>query len=73
MKDKDGIKLANPERTCKECAYYPCFEGIGKCKCDLAKYGCKDYRTKKINIVNVLLIISRLRVTPLRLTLEEEK
>lgn len=54
MKDKDGIKLANPERTCKECAYYPCFEGIGKCKCDLAKYGCKDYRTKKINIVNGL-------------------
>lgn len=43
-KDKDGIKFQFPERTCEECAFYPCFEGIKSAKCDFAKYGCKDYR-----------------------------
>ena len=26
-KDKDGVRYQHPERTCKECAKYPCFRG----------------------------------------------
>jgi hypothetical protein len=43
MKDKDGIKLKFPERSCSLCKKYPCFVGIKKCVCDFAKYGCIYY------------------------------
>ena len=42
-KDKFGVKLRFPDRTCKSCRKYPCFEGIKKCSSDFAKYGCKDW------------------------------
>lgn len=45
-KDKDGVKYKHPERTCKECAKYPCFIGIEKKVCDFAKYGCISYKDK---------------------------
>ena len=45
-KDRDGIKYQHPERTCKECAFYPCFRGIQRGTCDFAKYGCIKYRDK---------------------------
>ena len=41
MKDKYGTKIKYPNRTCQECAKYPCFEGIEKCRSNFAKYGCK--------------------------------
>lgn len=47
MKDKDGIKLKFPNRNCKECGLYPCFEGVENLKCDCAKYGCYLYKDKK--------------------------
>lgn len=40
----DGLKYKFPERTCKECDKYPCFNGIEKRVCDFAKYGCIEYR-----------------------------
>lgn len=43
QKDKYGIKLKFPDRTCKSCKKYPCFEGITKCSSDFAKYGCIYY------------------------------
>lgn len=43
IKDKYGVKLKYPTRSCKECGKYPCFEGIKKCKSDMAKYGCLLY------------------------------
>lgn len=42
-KDKFGIKLKYPDRTCKSCGKYPCFTGITKCISDFAKYGCSLY------------------------------
>lgn len=42
-KDKFGVKLKYPERTCKTCRRYPCFAGINKCVSDFAKYGCTLY------------------------------
>ena len=41
--DEFGVKLKFPDRTCKSCRKYPCFEGIKKCSCDFAKYGCTYY------------------------------
>lgn len=43
IKDKYGIRLKYPERTCKTCRRYPCFTGIDKCRSDFAKYGCNLY------------------------------
>lgn len=40
IKDKYGVILKASHRTCKQCKKYPCFEGIDKCSCDFAKYGC---------------------------------
>lgn len=48
-KDRDGVKYKHPERTCKECAKYPCFRDIEKSVCDFAKYGCVTYIDGKIN------------------------
>lgn len=43
-KDKWGIKYKHPERTCKKCKKYPCFDGqVEYCRCDFAKYGCLRY------------------------------
>lgn len=42
--DDEGIKYKHPERTCKECAKYPCFKGMENFVCDMAKYGCRDYK-----------------------------
>nr|DAH58510.1 MAG TPA: hypothetical protein [Bacteriophage sp.] len=42
-KDKFGVKLKYPDRTCKTCRKYPCFDGIKKCSSDFAKYGCIYY------------------------------
>jgi len=42
-KDKYGIKLKFPNRTCKKCRKYPCFDGISKCLSDFAKHGCTYY------------------------------
>lgn len=41
IRDKYGTKLKYPDRSCKECAKYPCFDGIDKCKSDFSKFGCK--------------------------------
>ncbi len=46
-KDKFGVKLKYPDRTCKDCAKYPCFIGIDKCRSDMAKYGCSLYSESK--------------------------
>lgn len=43
VKDKFGVKLKYPDRSCLECRKYPCFPGINKCKSDFAKYGCNFY------------------------------
>lgn len=40
-KDKYGVKIKYPDRSCKTCRRYPCFEGIKLCRSDFAKYGCK--------------------------------
>ena len=49
-KDKWGIKYKYPDRTCKKCIRYPCFSGqVEVCKCDYAKYGCKNYLGKDEN------------------------
>lgn len=32
------------DRTCKECANYPCFKGIDRCRSDFAKSGCKEWQ-----------------------------
>lgn len=46
-KDKNGVVYKYPDRSCKECNKYPCFEEIDTCKCDFAKYGCKTYQITK--------------------------
>ena len=43
LKDPYGIVYKHPERTCKDCVRYPCFEGIENMTCDFAKYGCRKY------------------------------
>lgn len=45
MKDKYGVKLKYPDRTCVECDKYPCFDGINECKNDFAKVGCKLWKS----------------------------
>lgn len=44
VKDKFGIVLKHPDRTCQECKRYPCFTGMEHCVCDFAKYGCTYYK-----------------------------
>ncbi len=46
-KDKFGVKLKYPDRTCKGCGKYPCFTGITRCLSDFAKYGCNLYSESK--------------------------
>lgn len=46
-KDKFGVKLKYPNRSCKSCGKYPCFSGISKCQSDFAKYGCTLYSELK--------------------------
>ena len=46
VKDKFGVKLKYPERSCKNCKKYLCFSGITNCKSDFAKYGCIYYIEK---------------------------
>ena len=43
-RDDEGIKYKFPERTCGKCFNYPCFKGIENFFCDMAKYGCKNYK-----------------------------
>ena len=43
-KDKFGVKLKFPNRSCTSCKKYPCFSGIKKCLSDFAKYGCVYYK-----------------------------
>jgi hypothetical protein len=43
LKDSGGIPYKYPNRTCKECIRYPCFDGINNLSCDFAKYGCRKY------------------------------
>lgn len=43
--DPEGIKYKHPERSCKKCSKYPCFEGIESMVCDFAKYGCRDWKS----------------------------
>lgn len=45
-RDKFGTKLKFPNRTCKECSKYPCFEGIDNCKSNFAAMGCSLYGIK---------------------------
>ena len=42
-RDKFGVKLKYPLKSCLECKKYPCFEGIKNCVCDFAQYGCIYY------------------------------
>lgn len=42
-KDEFGVKLKYPNRSCKLCKKYPCFENMSVCSCDFAKYGCIYY------------------------------
>jgi hypothetical protein len=46
VKDKFGVSLKKPNRTCKDCNRYPCFTGIDKCVSDFAKYGCINYEDR---------------------------
>ena len=43
-KDKDGVKLMFPDRSCRQCKKYPCMQNFGLFKCDFAKYGCKQFK-----------------------------
>lgn len=45
-RDDFGIVLKHPERTCKQCIRYPCFEGIKRCCCDFARYGCFSFKKR---------------------------
>lgn len=45
-KDKYGVKLKYPDRSCKNCKKYPCFPGINNCVSDFASYGCIDFIIK---------------------------
>ena len=40
LKDKDGIKLKYPERSCSQCIRFPCMQNMEELKCNMAKYGC---------------------------------
>lgn len=38
--DEYGVRLKYPNRNCKDCKKYPCFEGIDKCRSNFASCGC---------------------------------
>lgn len=42
-KDKYGVKLKYPDRSCNICKKNPCFEGKENTRSDFAKYGCVYY------------------------------
>ena len=42
-KDKYGVKLKYPDKTCKNCRRYTCFQGMEKCVSDFAQYGCSYF------------------------------
>ena len=42
-KDKFGVKLKFPNRSCDSCKKYPCFSEIKKCSSNFAAYGCIYY------------------------------
>lgn len=42
IKDKFGVKLKFPNRSCKECDNYPCLD-ITNLRSDFAKYGCTEW------------------------------
>lgn len=45
MKDKYGVNLKFPQRSCEECMRYPCiYKQQEVCRCDFAKYGCVNYK-----------------------------
>ena len=46
IKDKDGVKIKYPERSCSQCIRYPCMENMDELKCDIAKYGCRDFKIR---------------------------
>lgn len=37
-------KQKYPERSCKDCTKYPCFEGIFICRSNFAALGCTYYK-----------------------------
>lgn len=39
-RDEYGVKYKYPDRDCKKCLKYPCFEGMNKCVSNFAAYGC---------------------------------
>ena len=43
-KDRNGIKLKFPDRSCKQCKKYSCMQNFELFKCDFAKYGCKQFK-----------------------------
>lgn len=43
-RDSQGVHFKYIDRSCKMCSHCPCFEGMEYCKCDFAKYGCKDFK-----------------------------
>lgn len=53
LRDSQGISYKYPDRTCKKCLRYPCFEGIKNMICDFAKYGCREYESAAWRINNV--------------------
>lgn len=40
---KGQVRLKFPERSCKDCKFYPCILGHENLKSDFAKYGCTIY------------------------------
>ncbi len=47
QKDRFGVKLKYPNRSCKDCIKRPCFKGFNLCVSDFAKYGCIYYKDHK--------------------------
>lgn len=46
VKDQWNVKLKYPDRSCKECAKYPCFEGIENTVSNFSQYGCIYYKSR---------------------------
>lgn len=42
--DNYGIFYKFPNRDCSQCANYPCFIGMDKCRSNFAAYGCKEFK-----------------------------
>lgn len=54
LKDKDGVSFKHPERNCKDCIYYPCFEGQDVAtSCNFAKYGCIKYKDEEMKVKGI--------------------